>query len=274
MSRDFFSEILRPVAHIPPIRAEIVGSVNSWPISNTTTFLLFITVLFFAFSYFAKRFKLIPGFFQSLFELLFEAIGNLLHSLTNGRAHRVKELIFPITAIFLMVGAINIIGSFPIISQFTWAEGAEHFPLFRKATSDINVTFPLAITIVLSMQYFGVANWGLIGYFKRFFPIDVLIKESKHGIGGFFLGLIEMFIAFIELISEFIKVISLSLRLFGNMFAGEIVFAIITGAFALVIPAIWIGFDLMVAVIQTLVIGCLTAVYYVMVIKEPDTQSH
>ncbi len=273
-SGNIFSEIVFPHPHMPQVRADVLGEVSHWPISNSTSFLWFITILFLLFAYAIKRFTLVPGFFQSSVELFLETIEGLMKSFTNDRAHRIKELLFPISAIFLIVGAINILGSLPIITEFTWGEEGHLVPLFRKSTSDINVTFPLALTIVLSMQYFGVKNWGFFGYIKRFFPIDKLIHESKKGFGGFLIGLIEIFIGFIELVSEFIKVISLSLRLFGNMFAGEIVFVIITSAFALAIPALWIGFDLMVAVIQTLVIGALTTVYYIMVIKEPGEQSH
>jgi F0F1-type ATP synthase membrane subunit a len=58
------------------------------------------------------------------------------------------------------------------------------------------------------------------------------------------------------------------------MFAGEILFAILTGIFSIALPAVWLGFDFMVAIIQTLVLGCLASVYYVMVVKEHDQKSH
>jgi F-type H+-transporting ATPase subunit a len=272
--KSLISQILFPHPHMPGVRADVLNSENSWPISNTTTFLWFITILFVIFYFVAKRFKEVPTFFQSIVELFVEGIEGLINSLTGGKAHRNVELLYPIAAIFLIVGAINIIGSFPIITQFTWPEGGHLVPLFRKATSDINVTFPLALTIVLSMQFFGVKNWGFFGYFKRFLPLHILWKESKKGLGGFFLGLIEVFVGLLELVSEFVKIISLSLRLFGNMFAGEILLAILTGIFAIALPAIWLGFDFMVAIIQTVVIGCLTAVYYVLVVKEKGEHGH
>ncbi len=267
--------ILFPHPHMPGVKADEVFSVAGWPVSNSTTFLVFITVLFFLFYFAVKKFKAVPGFFQSLVEMTIEAIENLLVSLTGGKSHRVAQLMFPIAAIFLIVGSINIIGSFPIINQFTIEHAGHIVPLFRKATSDINVTFPLALTIVLSMQYFGIINWGFFGYFKRFVPLHILWNETKHhGVGGFFMGLIELFVGLLELISEMVKVVSLSLRLFGNMFAGEILLAILTGIFAIALPAVWLGFDFMVAIIQTIVIGCLTSVYYVLVVKEPDQTSH
>lgn len=269
------SELLFPHPHMPGVKADIVGEINHWPISNSTTFLFFITFLFILFYFATKSFKAVPGFFQSLVEIAIESIESLLNSLASGKGHRVAQLMFPIAAIFLIVGSINIIGSFPIINQFTIFHDGHTVPLFRKATSDINVTLPLALTIVLSMQFFGVANWGFFGYFKRFLPLHIVWKETKeNGIGGFFLGLIEVFVGMLEFISEMVKIISLSLRLFGNMFAGEILLAILTGIFAIALPAVWLGFDLMVAVIQTIVIACLTSVYYLMVVKEPDQKSH
>lgn len=267
------SQILFPHPEMPGVRAQVIGTIHNWPISNTTTFLWFITILFVIFYFVTKNFKVVPGFFQSLVEMLMETIENLMNSLTGGKLHRTQELLLPITAIFLIIGAINIIGSFPIIAQFTWNFGGEIFPLFRKSTSDINVTLPLALAIVLSVQYFGVLNWGFFGYFKRFFPLHTLWHETvEHGISGFFMGLIEIFVGLLELVSEFVKIVSLSLRLFGNMFAGEILLSILTGIFAIGLPAIWLGFDFMVAIIQTLVLGCLASVYYIMVVKEPGQE--
>jgi F-type H+-transporting ATPase subunit a len=268
------ASLLFPHPHMPGVKADEVFQIAGWPVSNSTTFLLFITVLFFLFYFAVKKFKAVPGFFQSLVEMLLESIEGLLTSLTGGKSHRVAQLMFPIATIFLVVGSINIIGSFPIINQFTIQAGEHVVPLFRKATSDINVTLPLALAIVLSMQVFGVINWGFFGYFKRFFPLHTLWHETKHhGVGGFFMGVIELFVGLLEFISECVKVVSLSLRLFGNMFAGEILLAILTGIFAIALPAVWLGFDFMVAVIQTIVIGCLTSVYYVLVVKEEGQES-
>jgi F-type H+-transporting ATPase subunit a len=262
--------IWQPTAHMPGIKADIIGHVGAFPISNTTTFLWFITVLFILFSYLSTKTKLLPGFFQSMFEMLFEAIENLVHSLTGGKLHRVDELLYPIAAIFLIIGSINILGSFPIITQFT----IDYVPLFRKATADINTTLGLSIVIVFMMQVFGVRNWGFFGYFKRFVPLHHIWHGMQSGIGGFFMGLIELFVGLLELISEFVKVISLSLRLFGNMFAGEILLAILTGIFAFGLPAVWLGFDFLVAIIQTVVMGCLVAVYYTLVVKEEGQEGH
>jgi F-type H+-transporting ATPase subunit a len=273
-NQSLVGSLLFPHPHMPGIRADVLGEINSWPISNTVTFMWFITLLFFVFFFVTKKFKEVPTFFQSLVELFLEGIEGLINSLTGGRAHRNLELLYPIAAIFMIVGTINILGSFPIINQFIWAEGGHLLPLFRKATSDINVTFPLALVIVLSMQFFGVKNWGFFGYVKRFFPLHLVWAGAKKGVGEFFLSLIELFVGLLELVSEMVKVVSLSLRLFGNMFAGEILLAILTGIFAVALPAVWLGFDFMVAVIQTVVIGCLTAVYYVLVVKEEGQEGH
>lgn len=273
-SQSFLQSILFPHAHMPGIAADVVGYIGSWPIMNTTVFLWFITLVFLIFAFFASRFSAVPGYFQSGVELLFESISNLMKSLTGGREHRSHELLFPITAIFLIVGAINIIGSFPILPQITLSHDGHLVPLFRKATADINTTLGLAIVIVLSMQFFGVKNWGFFGYFSRFFPLGHFFKSFKKGAGAVAMAFIELFVGLLEFISEMVKVVSLSLRLFGNMFAGEILLGILTGIFAFVLPAVWLGFDFMVAVIQTIVIGCLTAVYYMLVVKEEGQKGH
>lgn len=273
-NRSLISEILFPHPHMPSIKADVLGSVNNWPIANSTTFLFFMIIFFAVLAFFVQKFKVIPGKFQNLFEILVDSIESLLSSLTSGKNHRAKELFLPIVSIFLIIGSINILGSLPILSEITWKEGVHTVPFFRKATADINTTLPLALAIVLSMQFFGVKNWGFFGYFKRFFPIHVLIRESKKGAMGIFTGIIEVFVGLLELVSEFVKVISLSLRLFGNMFAGEILLAILMGIFSILLPAVWMGFDLLVAVIQTIVIGCLASVYYLFVVKEEGQEGH
>ena len=214
IERSLSSQILFPHPHMPSVKADVLGFFDGWPISNTTTFLFFTLILFVIFTYSTKNFKAVPNFFQSIVEVLLESIENLINSLTGGKKHRNLELFYPIAAIFLIVGTINILGSFPIISEFTWKEGEHIMPFFRKATSDINVTLPLALTIVLSMQFFGVKNWGFFGYFKRFLPLDALWKGAKKGFGEFALALIEVFVGMLEFVSEIVKVISLSLRLF------------------------------------------------------------
>ncbi len=262
--KDFFS----PHPHIPTFQADILGHFYNFPIANSTVFVVFTTICFLIFGFYLSKSSVVPSFLQSLVELLFEKIENLLTSLSGGKAHRVKELFLPITAIFFIVGFANIVGSFPIINQFTWVHDGHVVPLFRKATADINTTIGLALAIVLSIQFFGIKNWGFFGYFSRFFPIGHLFSSVKKGIGPFLMAFIDLFVGLLEFISEIVKVISLSLRLFGNMFAGEILFAILTSMFAIGLPAIWLGFDFMVGIIQTLVIGCLTAVYYMLVVKE------
>lgn len=273
--QNFFSSILFPHPEMPEVRADVVGTIGGWPISNATTFLWFITLIFVLFIFAIQKFRLIPGYFQSGVEMLLDSVESLMSSLSGGRSHRVKQLFFPIASIFLIIGSINILGSFPILPEFRIAFGEHIVPLFRKSTSDINVTLPLALAIVISMQYFGVKNWGFFGYFKRFFPVHILWKETvEHGVGGFFMGLIEIFVGLLELVSECVKVVSLSLRLFGNMFAGEILLAILSGIFAIALPAVWLGFDFMVAIIQTLVLGCLASVYYIMVVREEGETGH
>ncbi len=278
-NKSLISQILFPHPHMPAIKADVLGDVNlgfikNWPIASSTMFLFFMIILFAIFAFFVQKFKAIPNTFQNIVEMLVESIENLLSSLTSGKEHRAKELFLPIVGIFLIVGSINIIGSFPIINQITWNTGHHIVPMFRKATADINTTLPLALAIVLSMQFLGVKNWGFFGYFKRFFPIHILIKESKKGAMGIFTGVIEVFVGLLEFVSEFVKVISLSLRLFGNMFAGEILLSILMGIFAIGLPAIWLGFDMLVAVIQTIVIGCLASVYYLFVVKEDGQEGH
>ena len=84
------------------------------------------------------------------------------------------------------------------------------------------------------------------------------------------MAIIDFLIGLLDIISEFAKVISLSLRLFGNMYAGEILASILLGAFALMVPAPWLAMNLLVAVIQAIVFGSLCAAYYTLAVQNDE----
>ena len=82
------------------------------------------------------------------------------------------------------------------------------------------------------------------------------------------LGIIHFFVGLIEVIGEVAKVISLSLRLFGNMFAHEVLMIILLGAFSIGVPALWMGMGILVGVVQAVVFTALITVYYSLLVRE------
>lgn len=149
------------------------------------------------------------------------------------------------------------------------AEGYILAPMFRAATTDMNVTLALAIVSVALTQYFGLQALGL-GYFGKFIAVGGIVKAfTKSGlgcagrIGAFFMGVIDIFIGIVESISEIGKVVSFSFRLFGNIFAGEVLLGVMAFLIPYVVSLPFFGLELFVGLVQALVFMMLTVAFFV-----------
>lgn len=126
-------------------------------------------------------------------------------------------------------------------------------PFLRPGTADLNTTLALAIVSVFMTQVFGVQALGL-SYFKKY------INFSNP---------IMTFVGFLEIISEFAKIISFAFRLFGNIFAGEVLLVVISALLPIIAPMPFYGLEIFVGFIQALVFAMLSLVFFNMA-----TQSH
>ena len=133
-------------------------------------------------------------------------------------------------------------------------EGYVLVPLLRSPSTDLNFTLALALVSVFMTQYFGVESLKL-GYFSKFFNV--------HGFkDGVFPGIVEFFAGLLELIAEFAKIISFSFRLFGNVFAGEVLLGVMAFLIPYAISLPFYGLELFVGFIQALVFMMLTLVFF------------
>lgn len=139
-------------------------------------------------------------------------------------------------------------------------ESCEIVPTFRGAATDLNFTLSLALITMIMVQVFGVRALG-VDYFSKFINLKTIIKKPVF-------GLIDFLVGILELISEFAKVLSFSLRLFGVIFAGTLLLAIIStlsfgGAqpFAFFVPGLILGFEVFVGIIQAYVFSTLALTF-------------
>jgi F-type H+-transporting ATPase subunit a len=160
------------------------------------------------------------------------------------------------------------------------AERYELIPMFRAATTDLNVTLALAIVSVLLTQYFGVKALG-VGYFGKFIAVNRIVQAfTKSGLGcggriaAFGMGIIDIFIGIVELISEIGKVVSFSFRLFGNIFAGEVLLAVMAFLIAYLVSLPFYGLELFVGFVQALVFMMLTVAFFVVAISSHGEEGH
>lgn len=129
-------------------------------------------------------------------------------------------------------------------------EAASHdeahlIPIMRNATSDLNVTLALAVISLIATHVLAIRSTGFKDYISRFLSFNLIL----------------LFVGLLELVSEFTKIISLSFRLFGNIFAGEVVLATISGLLAFGLPVPFMLLEIIVGLVQALVFGMLTMVF-------------
>lgn len=136
------------------------------------------------------------------------------------------------------------------------AEEGKHeaVALLRGPNADVNMTLALALISVGATQYFGL-RFAHLGYLKKFF-------NFSNPINGF--------IGLLELLGEFSKILSFSFRLFGNIFAGEVLIAVISFLVPVVVPMPFIGFELFVGALQAYVFAMLSTVFFTMAADHHD----
>lgn len=130
-------------------------------------------------------------------------------------------------------------------------------PLFRAPSSDLNLTFALALISVVLTQVFGVWERG-IGYFGNFIRFNAFAKQ------GFLMGLIDFIVGLIEGVSEIAKILSFSFRLFGNIFAGEVLMIVISSLVSFLLIIVFFGFEIFVGIVQAFVFFILSLVFFTM----------
>jgi len=209
-----------------------------------------------------------------------EAILEMLYNLTEGSAGKWAKLIFPwfatIMIYVLLANLLKLIPGFESIGVLHHAVGEGHAkellagnwylftadkgeyilaPFFRGISVDLNFTASLALIAVVMIQVVGFRAQGW-GYLSKFFNTRRMFKVPFFGAMDFLVGLLE-------LISELSKILSFAFRLFGNMFAGIVLVAIVAGLLGKIsiLPAMVMMFELFVGVIQAFVFGMLTMVF-------------
>jgi F-type H+-transporting ATPase subunit a len=230
-----------------------------------------------------SKLKTVPGKLQNVFEVAVEGALDLCDQVTNDRALSMK--IFPIAiSVFFFILINNWLGLLPVggfgileksLPAVAGDQGLSFIPFLRGGTADINTTIALAVMAVLGANIFGVVSIGLWKTFNKYVnlkslgEIFVKILEEPTII---IVAPITFFVGLIEIIGEFAKVASLSFRLFGNVFAGEVLLASMAALVAYIIPVPFLFLELLVGVIQALIFSILLVVYFT--IAASDHEKH
>jgi F-type H+-transporting ATPase subunit a len=191
---------------------------------------------------------LIPRRAQNIFETIYE----FLNDFGIGLAGPTARPYIPIfVGAFLLVLFDNWIGLVPPVGKVDF---------LRAPSSDVNVTIGMALVSFLIFHIEGFRHLGVGGYLGKFFPV----YEFRNGLGA---GVIAIFVGLIELMLEFVKPVTLSMRLFGNIYGGEVALGVITSLTIAIFPIALLLLDGMLNAIQALIFSILTLVFITLAIE-------
>lgn len=244
------------------IEAETLFEIGPLAFTNSMVGALLTSLLLgLAAWYITRRSSLVPGRLQSALELPVE----LMTGIISASSTRWRGYVSLILGFFLMILVANWIGLLPGVGTI----GITHLdaetghevvvPLVRPASADLNFTLGLAIVAFAMFVYWGIKANGPGGYLKE------LIGEPRYMAPLMFP---------INLISEFSRLISLSMRLFGNVFAGEVLLATMIALAPVLIPAVFLGLEVLFGFVQALVFALLAMTYIATAIAEHHSAGH
>lgn len=246
---------------ITPIQSTEIFSFFGFTVANSTLFIIMIALLIVVFGLFVvKKFTLAnPRKLQVSIEYIYISAFDLIKNIINDDEKTKKA--FPIIgALMFYLVIANLIGLIPGLEQITFNEES----IFRTPTSDFNTTFGLALAAVFIVNVISIKEKGIFIYLGQFFKFAEVWKGFKKSFGDGIMEIINFFIGLLDIIGEATKVISLSLRLFGNMYAGQVLAIIILGFVSFIVPSLWLAMNLFVGVLQAVVFASLVASYYML----------
>lgn len=253
------------IPHVP-IAAEVIAHVGDFPISNT---LVNSTIAVAFFVIVGLIVKLItrerPGRLQAGAEMLLEGLLNFFDQVTHDRA-KSRRFLPIVGTLFLFILVSNWMGLLPGTGSIgVWLElhgKWELIPLLRPANSDLNLTLAMALVAVVGAHLMAAITLGPWVHFNKFIQISPLIKAIVSlKPTKIMTAAVEFVVGIIEIFSELAKVASLSLRLFGNIFAGEVLMTVIAALVAWFVPLPFMAIELLVGIVQATVFSMLTLVY-------------
>ena len=253
------------------IYAEPVAHIGSFTITNSliNSWLVVFLIVVFALV-FKTKIKSIPTGIQNAVEAIYDYLLDLFNSVTGSLEKSTKFFPF-IFAFFIFILLNNWLGLLPgigSIGQVVNEHGEKVFiPFFRGATADLNTTLALAIIGVVASHIFGVISIGIWNHFNKFINLKTIAEIPKKVMKEpmvLLINPINVFVGLVEIVSEIAKVVSLSFRLFGNVFAGEVLLASMSAILAFGLPLPFMFLEVLVGLVQAIVFTLLVLSYLTM----------
>jgi F-type H+-transporting ATPase subunit a len=245
------------------LAAEQLGTLWGIPVTNTLITSWVVVALLVLLAWLVGRNpKLVPGRVQILLEEIITYIQNFVRDTLENESVARRYMPLFIT-LFLFIAGSNLLEFTPGIGSLGFTRAGEFVPLFRSVNTDLNVTLALAIMVVIIIEFAGIISLGFFRYAGKF------ITFRGHGIGN---RIINCVVGIIELISEISRLVSFSFRLFGNIFAGEVLLAVATFFAPYILPVPLMGFEMFVGFVQAAVFALLTLFFIKLAITDPHVE--
>lgn len=243
------------------------------PVTNTLLCTWIVILVLLALVALARRKQnLVPRGFQNFVEWGVESLLNLVEGVSGKEKGR---KFFPLVAtLFIFILFANLMDVLPGVDTVGSLKSAEvlahpnnlgpiYFlagndtgaivPWLRPPTTDLNLTFAMALIVVVVCQIVGFVALGAGEHLSKYFKLKELFTRPS--------GIIEFFVGLVELVTELSRLLSFAFRLFGNIFAGSAVLAVFGFLTLGIGNVIFIPLELFVAFVQALVFGLLTLVF-------------
>jgi F-type H+-transporting ATPase subunit a len=216
---------------------------------------------------FRAQLSTIPKKLQNIVEMVMEKFLEIFDAVTGSRKQSIKLAPF-VMSFFVLILINNWLGLIPgigSIGQVVMHDGhATFIPYLRGGTADLNTTLALASIAVVASHIFGVVAVGAWTYLNKFINIKAIAEIPKKFLKDptiIIVNPIKAFVGLIEIIGEVAKVASLSFRLFGNIFAGEVLLASMAAIIAFAVPIPFMFLEIIVGLIQALIFAILVLIY-------------
>lgn len=237
------------------LAAERVGTFLGLPITNSLLMSWAVMALLIVTAFFVGRsLKQKPGKVQNFFEMLVEYMYSMMEQIFGSKV-LTKRYFTLIATIFVFILTINMLEFFPLVGSIGVHHGSEFVPLFHTPSADLNFTLALAIISFFVIEFSGVLTLGVLKYGSKFINI-------KGGAMMFAVGLLEV-------IGNVARLISFSFRLFGAIFAGEVLVMVITHFLPYIASVPLMGFEMFVGLLQAGIFAILTMAFIKIAVDEP-----
>ena len=240
---------------VPTLASETLVTLGPLPLRNTLlmAWLAMAVLIVLAVVGRMTGYRIVPGRFQVLLEMVVEGLHDFCDSILQSQ--KWTKVFFPAIAtmfLFMLVG--NWMGILPGVGSITVQgihDGHEMaIPVFRSMNADVNMTLVFAILAIVAAQVTGVVALGILPHIGKY----IVMPWKRPFVVGTFVGLLE-------LIGEFARIVSFTFRLFGNIFAGEVLLVVVSVLVPYAVPIPFMGMELFVGLVQAVVFAMLTLVF-------------